>query len=269
MNYKLHYENLISKYGLAKRPINSIGYERHHILPKSLGGDNSPENLTYLTGRQHVLAHWLLYRLYNNSEMAMAFFIMRANKSNYELTSLETNQAIKGMYKFGLMTKTVKTPLGLFNSYRDAAAAHSIPESTFQDILRRGSNGFEDLGSLRKIVAASGAAHGMSRRVKTPLGYFDYVGAASKAHGITNKSIGRRCLENPDEYYYLDPPTQQRFGNKSKNVKKVITPFGVFEGTMAAAIAIGISRDTLRYKIKSPNFKDYYFEEIDRANDSI
>ena len=260
MNYKLHYESLIANHGLLKRPINSTNYERHHVLPKSLGGDNSESNLRYLTGRQHLLAHWLLFKIHNNAEMAMAFFMMRANKSNYKATKLELKSSTQAMYSKGLMTKTVKTPLGLFNSYRDAANAHGMPESTFQDLLRKGTEGFHDLGSLRKIVAAAGGEHGMSRRVKTPLGYFNYVGAASKAHGITNKSIARRCLENPDEYYYLDPPTQQRFGNKSKNAKRVVTPFGTFESTMEAAISIGISRETLRYKIKSEHMKDYYFE---------
>jgi hypothetical protein len=34
--------------------------ERHHIIPRALGGDNSPENLVRLTFREHFLAHWCL-----------------------------------------------------------------------------------------------------------------------------------------------------------------------------------------------------------------
>jgi hypothetical protein len=260
MNYKLHYEKLIAKHGLQKRPVNAIGFERHHILPKSLGGDNSQTNLIYLTARQHVFAHWLLFKIHKNSKMAMAFFMMRANRSHYLLNNNEEKSAIVAMQAFGLMTRAVKTPNGIFNSYRDAANSHNIPESTFQDILRRGTEGFIDLGSMRKIVAASKGSHGMSRRIKTPLGYFPYVGAASAAHSVNNKTIARRCNENPDEYYYLDPPKQQRIGEKSKNAKRVVTPFGIYASTMEAAIALGISRDTLRYKIKSEHIKNYYFE---------
>ena len=192
--------------------------------------------------------------------MAMAFFMMRANRSNYLLNSIEEKSAINAMYSKGLMTKSVKTPLGLFNSYRDAANAHGIPESTFQDVLRRGTEGFYDLVSQRKLIAASKGNHGMARRVKTPLGYFPYVGAAAEAHGVSNKTLNRRCLENPDEYYYLDPPKQARTGLASPNAKRVVTPFGVFNSTMEAAVALNISRDTLRYKIKSEFIKDYYFE---------
>ena len=89
MNYKLHYQKLISKYGYKDRPVESHLYERHHIIPKSMGGDNSKQNLVYLTGRQHFLAHWLLFKIHNNDQMAMAFFIMQANKSNYTVTVCE------------------------------------------------------------------------------------------------------------------------------------------------------------------------------------
>lgn len=37
-------------------------YEVHHILPKSLGGDNSYNNLVTLTAREHFVAHLLLVR---------------------------------------------------------------------------------------------------------------------------------------------------------------------------------------------------------------
>lgn len=99
----------------------------------------------------------------------------------------------------------------------------------------------------------------MGRRIRTPLGMFAYGGAASAAHGISNKTISRRCLENPDEYYYLDPPKQQRTGAPSINAKQVKTPIGIFGSTMEAAIALGLSRDCLRAKIRSPNMPEYCF----------
>ena len=40
------------------------GYtEKHHIIPKSLGGNNSIENLTTLTAREHYVCHWLLTKM--------------------------------------------------------------------------------------------------------------------------------------------------------------------------------------------------------------
>lgn len=56
--------------------------ETHHILPRSLGGDNSIDNLIKLSPREHFLAHWMLWKAYSNKEMTFAFWSMRMNKTN-------------------------------------------------------------------------------------------------------------------------------------------------------------------------------------------
>jgi len=50
---------------MAKRKANpATGYvEKHHIIPKSLGGTNNPSNLVVLTGREHWVAHLLLWKI--------------------------------------------------------------------------------------------------------------------------------------------------------------------------------------------------------------
>jgi hypothetical protein len=37
--------------------------EKHHIIPKSLGGSNTKDNLVKLTARQHFICHWLLTKM--------------------------------------------------------------------------------------------------------------------------------------------------------------------------------------------------------------
>lgn len=54
------------------------GYkEKHHILPKSMGGGGDWKNLVELTAREHFLAHWMLWRIHRNKQMAFAFTYMR------------------------------------------------------------------------------------------------------------------------------------------------------------------------------------------------
>lgn len=73
MNYQNIYESLIAK--RQKNP--ATGYtERHHILPKSLGGSDDPSNLVVLTGREHWVAHLLLYKIHRNSQMLFACNMM-------------------------------------------------------------------------------------------------------------------------------------------------------------------------------------------------
>lgn len=41
--------------------------ERHHIVPKCMGGDNNPENLVKLTAREHFICHRLLIKMVDST----------------------------------------------------------------------------------------------------------------------------------------------------------------------------------------------------------
>ena len=70
MNYKKHYDLLISK---AQKRGKIVGYkEKHHIIPKSLGGSDDKSNIVELTAREHYLAHWLLFRIHKDKSTAAA-----------------------------------------------------------------------------------------------------------------------------------------------------------------------------------------------------
>jgi hypothetical protein len=60
--------------------------ESHHIVPRSLGGNNLPENITKLTAREHFICHWLLVKIHREGEahwkMLNAIRIMRAENKN-------------------------------------------------------------------------------------------------------------------------------------------------------------------------------------------
>lgn len=42
---------------------SSVYYEKHHVIPRSMGGDNSKTNIVALTPRQHYVAHLLLTKM--------------------------------------------------------------------------------------------------------------------------------------------------------------------------------------------------------------
>ena len=59
--YTTWYHNIIAN---ASKRINQSGYfEKHHIIPKSLGGSNDPNNLVYLTAKEHFVCHRLLVKM--------------------------------------------------------------------------------------------------------------------------------------------------------------------------------------------------------------
>ena len=65
MNYQKHYNALIEKAQSRPKP---DGYtERHHILPKALGGSDNKTNLIALTAREHCFAHLLLAKIHGGT----------------------------------------------------------------------------------------------------------------------------------------------------------------------------------------------------------
>ena len=81
MNYQKIYHSIIEK---SKTRILTEYFEEHHIIPKSLGGNNSKKNKAILTAREHFVCHWLLWKFSkgkNKIKMGHAFGMMRYHSS--------------------------------------------------------------------------------------------------------------------------------------------------------------------------------------------
>ena len=88
-NYQKDYDELISAAKSQNRTKGQIYYELHHIKPKSLGGDNSKENLVLLTFEEHLLAHYLLWKITKTDKMAKALISMKPNIPKEELEEIK------------------------------------------------------------------------------------------------------------------------------------------------------------------------------------
>lgn len=83
--YTIWYENIILR--AKNRSLVNTYTETRHIIPKSLGGDNSKENLVKLTAREHFLCHYLLTKMTTGQsqiKMCFAFNAFRRSSSNQE-----------------------------------------------------------------------------------------------------------------------------------------------------------------------------------------
>ena len=64
------------------------GYtEKHHIIPKSLGGSDSNSNIVKLTAREHFICHWLLTKTTTGTarqKMIYALRVLRANNPHQQ-----------------------------------------------------------------------------------------------------------------------------------------------------------------------------------------
>lgn len=66
MNYQVIYAKLIKKAILRGCP--DAYYEKHHILPKSMGGTDVVANIVKLTAREHFIAHVLLAKIHGGAQ---------------------------------------------------------------------------------------------------------------------------------------------------------------------------------------------------------
>lgn len=141
-NYSLFKDNKYKKWYLElcfsrQNRKNQSGYtEKHHIIPKSMGGSNEIFNITRLTNREHFVAHLLLLKIVNSKKdlyrmgKAITLFLSCNKNHNREIRSAREYEKIKQLSKIALK--------GYKPSEQAMIAAHNarrgIPLSTEQKI---------------------------------------------------------------------------------------------------------------------------------------
>ena len=95
MNYLLIYDVLIEKAQNREKP---KGYtEKHHIIPRSLGGSDDNRNIVILTAREHFVAHCLLARIYGGSQyFSVLMFISVKRYANSRLIASAREKSATG-----------------------------------------------------------------------------------------------------------------------------------------------------------------------------
>ncbi len=109
MDYPKIYHNFINSRRVLEADLIKSGayYERHHILPRSLGGDDLPNNLIALNADEHLFAHLLLAKIHGGlmwlAVKAMIDFEPNKKKNSRKLT----NKPLRDKYRY-VRTKIAK-----------------------------------------------------------------------------------------------------------------------------------------------------------------
>lgn len=101
MNYEKIYNQIIKK---AQQKVRDGYLEKHHIIPKCMGGTNDSSNLVLLTAREHFICHWLLAKQYRTKALWNAFAMMavssekhiRNNSKHFERMRIARRYAMSG-----------------------------------------------------------------------------------------------------------------------------------------------------------------------------
>lgn len=121
--YTKCYYNIINRAKLRDLP-KILYTENHHIIPRSLGGDDSKLNLVKLTAKEHFICHLLLTKmLKGNSQYKMIFAL------GMMLQSTSKHNRYTPSSRFYVMTRKMRS--------KALSAVHKgIPESKESNLKR-------------------------------------------------------------------------------------------------------------------------------------
>ena len=68
--------------------------EHHHIIPDSMGGPTTKQNMVHLTAREHFICHWLLTKMTSGAEYHSIIASPASRNSNENKTSNSLGECI-------------------------------------------------------------------------------------------------------------------------------------------------------------------------------
>lgn len=115
MNYERIYSEFIAD-RLTKQPVKPDYFEKHHILPRSLGGGEDTENIVCLTMEDHIRAHILLAKIHGGRLWSALFLMTKKTVGRTKLlrripSKYEIRAAVFAKKMFALHWRTEDHPM--------------------------------------------------------------------------------------------------------------------------------------------------------------
>lgn len=139
--------------------LRNSGEEKHHIIPRSIGGDNSKQNLVLLTTREHMICHLLLTKMCSLLEHSRC--MIHAARLMIDRTKCNRTKLLAQIRKqsFKIKSETQKGKPSTFNDL-------TIVKKTHETRRKNGTNPFitsnpmlNELSKRKKVEKTSGDMH--------------------------------------------------------------------------------------------------------------
>lgn len=203
MIYNTIYFNLCQRGKFRKKdwkPKSNI--HKHHIIPKHNNGKDIEENYTYLTIREHIIAHFLLWKIYKNPNDLRSMKMLGA-KLTY------TYRKTIGEYcrdnKIGFFSD-------LYKNDRKKWAKKGL--DTQEKNNNKNSFYYWSTEKGRKERASLGGKKGTKTQIKNKIGIFD-ISKKSEYASIGGKSLkGMICVTNGTHRTRIKPEKLEEYLNK-------------------------------------------------------
>jgi hypothetical protein len=209
--YSKYYFNIVSN--AKSRTLSPETYiERHHIIPKSLGGNNSKDNLVSLTAREHFVCHLLLPKMTTGQAQIKMFHAAwrmcckgKNSKHDYKMTStiyekLKSQRAeylktLTGPLNPNYGRKTGRTSEDFTLEWREKLSLSRQGQSSWNKGIARTDEEVSKISVTRKLRAGTPGWN-----VRPPC-------SDEKAEKIKQSLIGKRWVHNKEtcDRKYISP----------------------------------------------------------------
>lgn len=209
--YTKYYYNIVKRAKSRILPPNTY-LEKHHILPRSLGGDNSKDNLVSLTGREHFICHILLTKMTTGKEYVSMM---------HAAIGMKRSRSYQERYINNRMYETLKKEYSAISSQRNKGKLASPETRKKMSAARKGKK--KPVGFGEKISKA------LKGKPKPPM-------ADSVKEQISNKLKGRTSHRRGKigEYKHTEEAKQKIAESNRRRVYSQETKDRIAAGVRAA-----------------------------------
>ena len=165
MNYHTVYYQIINR-AKSRDLAPNVYSEKHHIIPRSLGGTNFNDNLVNLTAREHFLCHMLLVKMHTGKEKYKMLYAINGMQRNNQYQCRQTSR----MYDYFRQQFAEMKRHDMLNNNPmtnpDARIAHSQAMATRKS---RGMTGKKHSDTTREKMRVSRARQTITDETKRKL----------------------------------------------------------------------------------------------------
>lgn len=212
-----------------------LGYvEKHHIIPKCLGGNNKKSNIVSLTAKEHYICHKLLCEIYpNESKLKYAFWRM-CNVANNEYQE---------------------------RNYKVSARVYSRIKGEISLITSKHTKNYSV--EMRKLIGEK-----VSKKLKGRLSGKKGISKPEHSEWMKENNPFRGKTHSEEHIQKLrevnsGPKSEKHKNNISKNSpnnKQCVIEGITYRSVAEAARQLSISENTVRGRVKNKNFNNWSYE---------
>jgi hypothetical protein len=186
--------------------------ERHHIIPKSLGGSNSRDNLVNLTAREHFICHVLLTKMTNGQAY---------RKMIHAAIGMRRSRSYQHRYVNSKLYESIKKEFALLSSVRNTGKKMSIETKTKMSLASKGKK--------KSKEHASNISAGLKGKLKGPMSEEQKLRRSTKLKGKASPNLG-----NAGKYKHSNEAKQKIIESNKRRVVSAETKAKIAAGVKLA-----------------------------------